>query len=126
MAKSQENGITVLLGLKDSKCGRWWEVRSRLQGGSRRGKRRDLFKSRYTLLKGAERLADWEKARLSQLFYRYPELKRAWMLKESFRAWYTGTGRSRGEERLGLLEETISNDSLPEFKELVGNVSDFL
>jgi len=37
------------------------KVRSRLQGGSRRGKRRDLFKSRYTLLKGAERLADWEK-----------------------------------------------------------------
>jgi len=45
------------------------KVRSRLQGGNRRGKRRDLFKSRYTLLKGAERLADWEETRLSQLFY---------------------------------------------------------
>ena len=95
------------------------KVRSRLQGGSERGKRRDLFKSRHTLLKGAERLADWEKTRLNQLFYRYPELRRAWMLKESFRAWYRGTDRSRAFERLGLLEERIANDSLPEFKELL-------
>jgi len=94
-------------------------VRSRLQGGNRRGKRRDLFKSRYTLLKGAERLADWEKARLNELFYRYPELGRAWVLKESFRDWYRGTDRSRAEERLRSLEDTISNDYLPEFKELL-------
>ena len=95
------------------------KVRSRIQGGSRRGKRRDLFKSRYILLKGVERLADWEKARLNQLFCRYPELKRAWMLKESFRAWYKETDRGRAEERLGLLEERIASDSLPEFKELL-------
>ena len=34
------------------------KVRSRLHGGSRKGKRKDLFKSRYTLLKGGERLVD--------------------------------------------------------------------
>lgn len=95
------------------------KVRSRLQGGSRRGKRRDLFKSRYTLLKGAERLADWERTRLNQLFYRYPELRRAWELKEGFRAWYGERDRSKAEERLGLLEERIASDSLTEFKELL-------
>jgi len=95
------------------------KVRSRLQGGSRRGKKQDLFKSRYTLLKGAERLADWERARLSQLFHRYPDLKRAWVLKESFRAWYGEADKSRAEEGLGLLEERIANDSLSEFKELL-------
>ena len=41
------------------------------------------------------------------------------MLKESFRAWYRETNRSGAEERLGLLEERIANDSLPEFKELL-------
>ncbi len=41
------------------------------------------------------------------------------MLKESFRAWYRGTNRSKAKERLGALEETISNDCLPEFKELL-------
>jgi len=91
------------------------KARSRLQGGNRRGKRRDLFKSRYTLLKGAERLTDWEKAKLNQLFYRYPTLKRAWMLKD----------RSRAEERLSLLEERIANDSLPEFKELLHTLTNW-
>jgi len=95
------------------------KVRSRLQGGNRRGKRRDLFRSRYTLLKGAERLADWEKERLNRLFYCYPELKKAWVLKESFRAWYRETDRMRAEERLGLMEKRIANDSLAEFRELL-------
>ena len=62
------------------------KARSRQQGGNRRGKRGELFRSRYTLLKGTERLTDWEKAKLNQLFYGYPTLKRAWILKESFRA----------------------------------------
>ncbi len=101
------------------------KVRSRLQGGNRRGKRRDLFRSRYTLLKGAERLVDWEKARLNELFYRYPELKRAWMIKESFRAWYKEIDRSRAEERLSLLEERIANDSLPEFKKLLHTLTNW-
>ena len=95
------------------------KVRSRLQGGSRRGKKRDLFESRYTLLKGVEKLADWEKERLNRLFYRYPELKRAWVLKESFRAWYRETDRSRAEQKLAQLEEEIRNDSIYEFKKLL-------
>jgi len=41
------------------------------------------------------------------------------MLKESFRAWYNERDRSKAEERLGLLEQRIANDSLPEFKELL-------
>jgi len=95
------------------------KVRSRLQGGSSKGKRKDLFKNRYILLKGAERLADWQKDRLNQLFYRYPELKRAWVLKESFRVWYRETDRRRAEEMLERLEANIASDSLYEFKELL-------
>ncbi|MBT9144344.1 MAG: hypothetical protein DDT42_00179 [candidate division WS2 bacterium] len=43
------------------------KVRSRLQGGSGRDKIRELFKSRYTLLKGAESLKDWELTKLNHL-----------------------------------------------------------
>jgi len=102
---------------------------TRLEAGSREEvvgrKRRDLFKARYTLLKGAERLADWERRRLNQLFYRYPELRGAWVLKESFRAWYGETSRSRAEERLRLLEERIEDDSLPEFKQLIHTLTNW-
>ena len=101
------------------------KVRSRIQGGSRRGKKRDLFKSRYTLLKGAERLADWEKEKLDQLFYRYPELGRAWLLKESFRMWYSQKDRSSAEEVLHLLQEKIASSSLPEFKELIRTLTNW-
>lgn len=94
-------------------------VRSRLQGGNRRGRRRDLFKSRYTLLKGAERLADWERTRLNQLFYRYPELGRAWLLKERFRTWYKGRDRGPAEAELDALQRVISDTYLPEFKALL-------
>jgi len=94
-------------------------VRSRLQGGSRRDKKRDLFKNRYTTLKGAERLTGWEKIRLNQLFYHYPELKIAWMLKESFRVWYREMDRNKAEEGLRLLEVRIAHDSPPEFKEFL-------
>jgi len=41
------------------------------------------------------------------------------VLKESFRDWYRGTNRSRAKEKLKSLEDTISNDCLPEFKELL-------
>lgn len=95
------------------------KVRSRLQGGNRRGRKRDLFNSRYTLLKGGEKLADRERERLNQLFYCYPELKRAWVLKESFRAWYREADRSKAEEMLGLLEKKIAKDSLYEFRKLL-------
>jgi len=45
--------------------------------------------------KGAERLVDWEKARLNELFYRYPELRRAGCLR---RASGVGTGERTGTE----------------------------
>ena len=86
---------------------------------------RELFKSRYTLLKGVERLADRERARLNQLFQLYPEVKRAWLLKEGFRAWYRGRDRNCAQAELKSLEATIASDSLPEFKELVHTLNNW-
>ena len=71
------------------------KVRSRLQKGEDRNKRRELFRSRYTLLRGREKLTGKEEKKLRKLFFLYPELKTAWMIKESFRIWYGETERSR-------------------------------
>ena len=100
-------------------------VRSRLQGGNRRGRKQDLFKSRYTLLKGAERLTDWERTRLNQLFYHYPELERAWLLKERFRTWYKGRDRGPAEVELDALQRVISDTYLPEFKALLHTLANW-
>jgi transposase len=95
------------------------KVRSDLQGGNRRGEKRELFRSRYTLLKGSERLRGWEKERLARLFAGYPELKQAWEIKEGFRAWYRETDRERAGKGLRLLEQQIRSGSLPSFKQLL-------
>ena len=95
-------------------------VRSRLQGGRwKEDKKRDLFQNRYTLLKGAENLADAERECLFGLFQSYPEIKEAWLLKESFRRWYRTPGRSQAEKALMLIEQRIAKGSLTEFKRLL-------
>ena len=71
------------------------KVRSRLQKGEDRNKRRELFRSSFTLLRGREKLTEEEKEKLRKLFFLYPELQKAWMIKESFRIWYGETERSR-------------------------------
>jgi len=43
--------------------------------------------------KGAERLVDWEKTRLNELLYRYPEFRRTGCLR---RASGVGTGERTG------------------------------
>jgi len=59
-------------------------------------------------LKGAEKLTDWERPRLNQLLYLYPESNKAWLFKESFRTGYDETDRNRAEEMLELLKEQIA------------------
>jgi len=96
------------------------KVRSQLQEESNRGKRRDLFRSRYTLLKGAEKLTSEERVRLIGLFSSYPEMKETWLIKEKFRHWYKADDRSRAETKLRLLEERMAGSNLPQFRELDG------
>lgn len=99
------------------------QVRSRLQGSRWKvGKKRDLFKSRYTLLRGAEHLSDWERKSLVSLFGTYPEVREAWLLKEGFRRWYRTPGRSQAEETLVLLEQSIAHSSLPEYRRLLSTL----
>ncbi len=94
-------------------------VRIRLQASSgQQRKSSQLYKRRYSLLKGAEKLANWERPRLAQLFATYPALKKAWELKEQFREWYRLPNRTQAEIRLKSMEQTASRDGLPEFEAL--------
>ena len=47
------------------------------------------------------------------------------MFKESFRAWYRETDRSRAEEKLKSLEQTIANSALPEFRKLLHTLANW-
>jgi len=47
------------------------------------------------------------------------------VFKESFRVWYRGPNRSRAEEKLVSLEQTITSSVLPEFKELLHTLTNW-
>lgn len=102
------------------------KTRSRLQGSRwKAGKKRDLFQSRYTLLKGAEHLTDRERKSVVGLFETYPELREAWLLKEAFRRWYRTLAKAQAENGLLLLEQRILKNSLPEFKRLLPTLANW-
>jgi transposase len=59
-----------------------------------------------------------ERTRLTALLGRYPELHRAWLLKESFRAWYCSSGRAAAEVALLRWEASARECGLTPFKAL--------
>ncbi len=93
-------------------------VRIRLQSSSgQERKTSQLYKRRYSLLKGSERLADWEKPRVAKLLAAYPALKKAWQLKEQFRKWYRLPDRRQAEISLKCMEQAATGE-LPEFESM--------
>ena len=94
-------------------------VRSRLQGGNTRNKKRELFKSRYKILTGAERLDSEGRNKLVELFPLYPEVKEAWIIKEKFRVWYRETDKKKAAIKLSEIEERIISSRIPELKDIL-------
>lgn len=84
----------------------------------RQGKRGELFRARYLLLKGQERLTPQSRVWLMALLRRYPQLHRAWLLKEAFRAWYCCTSRQEAEARLMQWERSVRDQGPAPFRAL--------
>ena len=55
---------------------------------------------------------------IEQLFQLYPDLKKAWLLKESLRAWYRQADRKQAEASLKSLEAKMEQANVPEFRDL--------
>ena len=84
----------------------------------RQGKRGELFRARYLLLTAVERLAPESRARLTALLERYPQLRRAWLLKESFRDWYRCGNRKEAEVKLIRWEQSVQEQGPAPFHAL--------
>ena len=84
----------------------------------RQGKRGELFRARYLLLKGQERLTPESRTRLMAMLRHYPQLHRAWLLKEAFRAWYRCTSRQEAEARLIQWEQSVREQGPVQFRAL--------
>lgn len=95
------------------------KVRSRAQGGNSKNKKRELFESRYKLLKGAERLDNEARTKLGNLLPTFPELREVWIIKEKFRVWYREADRKKAELKLKQIEDRIADSRIPEFREIL-------
>jgi transposase len=95
------------------------KVRSRAQGGNSKNKKRELFESRYKLLRGAERLDSEGRNKLVELFPMYPEVKEAWIIKEKFRVWYRETDKKKAAFKLQEIEDRIKCGGIPELKDIL-------
>ena len=92
------------------------QVRTGLQ--PQRGKKGELFRSRYLLLRAAERLTPGQGRRLAEVLHRYPELAQAWALKEAFRQWYHLPTRGEAEQGLALWETAVREHGPAPFRKL--------
>jgi len=93
------------------------QVRSSLQPV--RGKKGELFRSRYLLLTAAERLNPEKYGRLLDFLWGYPLLQRAWALKEAFRVWYSSPTRVQAEVKLALWENWVKEEGPEPFRGLL-------
>jgi len=84
----------------------------------RQGKRGELYRARYLLLTARERLTSPQRTRLMGLLGRYPQLHRAWLLKEWFREWYHGSSRVAAEVALTQWEASVRDQGPAPFKAL--------
>lgn len=99
------------------------QVRTGLQ--SKGEKKRDLFRSRYLLLKAVERLTEEQEERLQRVFSRYPSLAMAWALKEAFRRWYNSPSRALAELELERWERAVREHGPAPFHRLFSMLRDW-
>jgi len=88
-------------------------------------KKKELFRSRYLLLKGSERLTEEDNKRLERLFSHYPKLAAAWALKERFRRWYRSDTREEAEAGLAQWEESVRQHGPAPFHKLFSMLRDW-
>jgi transposase len=102
------------------------KARSSDQGiGLKAGRRRELFKNRFTLLKAQERLTDEDKKRLTPIFWNYPEVRNAWQIKENLRRCYQAATRQEAELELTELEARINRSPFKRFRVLLPTVREW-
>jgi transposase len=95
------------------------QVWQRLQRGDGAGEA--LRTDGKLVLRAREHLGDAQRAALAALLWRYPALRRAYLLKEDFRRWYRQATAKDARLELAAWRRTIAVlDDLPEMQALAG------
>ena len=97
------------------------KVRLRVQGRGRKEKP-EVYEGRYVLLRDPADLNEEEKGQLDKLLREYPELRRAWKLKEEFRRWYRQADLTGARLELKAWEREVEVGGPMEYRGLLGTL----
>lgn len=97
-------------------------VRRAAQRKATPGWRREPFRARWLLRKGAESLTGAERARLGILFRAHPEIGRAWELKERLRSFYAAADPTAAGRALVAWCHEAEASGLPSFVRLAETI----
>jgi len=95
------------------------EVRKRVQRAKPKGERSSVFRLRYRLRKGREKLKAEEAAELQAFLDQEPELQAAYQLKETFRELYDLSDREEAERQLQAWYKQVQESGLAEMIQAV-------
>ena len=98
------------------------EVRKRVQRSKAKGQKKPIYKLRYRLRKGREKLSGEEIQQLWPILLQEPELLMAYLLKEAFRDWYKLQDPTEAAQRLEYWCVWAEASGLPEMTEAVKTV----
>lgn len=93
------------------------KVRRRVQGRGKKEKP-EVYEGRYVLLCDPADLNEKEKRQLDKLLRDYPELRRAWKLKEDFRRWFREADLRGARLELNAWEREVEAGGPAEYREL--------
>jgi transposase len=98
------------------------EVRKRVQRSKAKGQKKPIYKLRYRLRKGREKLSGEGVQQLWPILLQEPELLMAYLLKEAFRDWYRLQDPTEAAQRLEYWCAWAEASGLPEMAEAVKTV----
>jgi len=101
------------------------EVRKRVQRAKPKGEKGSIFRLRYRLRKGREKLKAEEAAELDAFLDQEAELRVAYQLKEAFRDLYGLPGREEAEHQLKAWCDQALVSDLPEMAQVVETLHDW-
>jgi len=101
------------------------EVRKRVQCAKPKGEKGSIFRLRYRLRKGREKLKAEEAAELDAFLDQEAELRVAYQLKEAFRDLYGLPGREEAEHQLEAWCDQALASGLPEMAQVVETLHDW-
>jgi transposase len=76
-----------------------------------------VYRARWTFLKRADALTDWQRDQLEALFALYPQVGVAWWLRETFAAIYDAPDRPEAERRLDVWLHHVEVAGIKEFSD---------